>query len=392
MAQTLKNLQNIAEFDLFPVFNNQIGYAPSPFIEKIQKVTLKDPGISANTPVGANGGVGYGSESAAIPESGAQMYERFKIAPVDLYGNLEISDKALTLGSGDSSINLMIDQVEGIKNTMSFMMGRSIIAGNGSGVVCTVSASTGATKEFTVSDTRGLVEGMKIDFYANGGTTPAHAKKRIASIDRNANKITVEGDAFNAAAGFITYQGSYKNEILGIEAFFDDTVTNIYGVDKTNKSWIKPEVDEFASGDIDAKLRSMVRNSERYKDGKIDMMLAGDEAYEVYLNYLKESKLMPVERQHFQGGVSAIEVLFGNRKIAFVNERHVAPDAIVGVDTSSFLLPMTPVGFLKHTDGSAFQRKDNSSIWQAVIGTYLNLICKKPGAQFKLTGVVAKEA
>lgn len=385
MAQTLNKLAGILEQDLLPAFDNQIGYEPSPFVEKIKKPTLTSPGISANTPVGANGGVGYGSELSDIPESGAQMYERFKIAPVDLFGTLEISDKALKLGVGDSSINLLFDQTEGIKNTMSFMMGHSIIAGNGTGVVCTVSAGTD-TNTFTVGNTRGLVEGLRIDFYANGASAPAHAKKRIKSINRANNTITIEGDPFSVTAGFITYQGSYKNEIFGIEAFFDDSVKSIYGVDKADKSWIKPDVIEH-TGDIDVELRKLTQDAEWYKGAKTDIMLAGEDAYEEYLAYLKATKQVTDNRQHFKGGVSAIEILFGNRSVAFVKERHVAPDEILGLDSTTFMLPKTPVGFLKEDDASAFQRKPNSSIYQAVIGSYMNLICKRPGGCFKLKGV-----
>lgn len=388
MAQTLQKLAGIIENELLPVFDNQIGYEPSPFVEKIQKVTLTAPGISANTPVGANGGVGYGAENSDIPESGAQMYERFKISPVDLFGTLEISDKALKLGVGDSSINLMIDQTESIKKTMGFIMGRSIIAGNGTGKVCTVNAAA-AADTFTVSDTNGLVEGMKIDFIADGASAPtsATAKKRIKSIDRVNNTITVDGDKFDVSKGFITYQGSYNKEICGIGAFFDDTIPSVYGIDKNDKSWIKPEVDELAGGDLDHKLNRLVQNSEWYKGGKIDMMLVGADAYDEYIDYLKATKMITDNRQHFKGGVAAIEVLFGNRSIAFVKERHMAADEILGVDTSAFKLCKTPIAFLKEDDASAFQKKPNSTIYQAVIGTYLNLICKNPGSCFKLKGV-----
>lgn len=389
MAQSLTKLTGICQDELLPVLDNQIGYEPSPFVEKIKKPVLANPGISANTPVGANGGVGYGSEESNIPESGAQMYERFKIAPVDLFGTLEISDKALQLGTGDSTINLLIDQVEGIKNTMSFIMGHSIIAGNGTGKVCTVSAGS-TTKTFTVSDTRGLVEGLKIDFFANGASSPAHAKKRIVSIDRDANKITIEGDAITVADGFITYQGSYNKEICGIEAFFDDSIAEIYGVKKADKSWIKPEVKAYSNGDLDAEIRKLVQNAEWYKGSKTDMILAGEEAYEQYLAELKALKAMPTEKMVFKGGVTAVEVLFGNRTVAFVKERHVKPTELIGVDTTSFMLPKTTTGFLKAEDGPAFQRKDNSSIHQAVIGSYMNLICKRPGGCFKLTDVTLK--
>lgn len=391
MSQTLTKLTNILEDELLPVFDNQIGYKPSPFIEKIRKPVLSNPGISANTPVGANGGVGYGSEDSDIPESGAQMYERFKIAPVALFGNLEISDKALRLGVGDGTVNLMIDQVESIQDTMSFIIGRSVISGNGTGKLCDVTGSGGSSAiTFTVSDTSGLVEGMTVDFHKKDTPeTVSAAKKRIRSIDRSAKTVTFDGAEFTAPDGFITLQGSYNKEITGIEAFFDEKVTSVYGVSKADKKWINPEVYDASGNEslIEEKIMDGIREAGRYKGAGIDMILAGDEAYKAYVDYLKSTKTMPAERQHFQGGVSAIEVLFGDRVVAFVNERHVKDDEIIGVCTSDFLLPKTPVGFLKDEGSPAFQRKPNSTIYQGVIGTYTNLICKRPGGVFKITGV-----
>ena len=387
-AFTLREAEHWTEAKLFPVFDNQIGIEPSPFVEKIKKVPLDAPKISANTPIGANGGVGFGSEDANIPESGAMLYDRFNLPVKALFGNLELSDMALTLGTGDKSIkSILKEQTVSVKDTMSFVLAHSIISGNGTGKICNVTAAS-STDTFTVSDMRGLREGLKIDFYANGGSTPAHAKKRIKSMNRKDKTITIEGDPFTVADGFITYQGSYNKSITGIDAIFDDSVTHLYGIEKADKSWIKPDVDTVSGmAEIDTKLRQMTQASEWYKGGKIDIMLAGDEAYAAYVDYLKTAKVYPVERQHFQGGVSAIEVLFGNRAVAFVNEQHVKSDEIIGLDTSTFEMPITPVKFLKQSDGSAFQRVDHSSIWQAVMGIYTNVICKKPGAQFKLTGV-----
>lgn len=394
MSQTLSKLTNILENELLPIFDNQIGFMPSPFIEKIKKPVLTNPGISANTPVGANGGVGFGSEDADIPESGAQMYERFKIAPVSLFGNLEISDKALRLGVGDSSINLMVDQVESIQNTMAFVLGNSVIAGNGTGKLCNISNAKESTDTFTVDDTKSLVEGMKIDIYnaaPNESSMPVHAKKRIMGIDRVKKTITIDEKVTctNGASYEVYLQGSFRNTILGIEAFFDDSITSIYGVSKSDKTWIKPSVYDCQSNEglVEEKIMDGIRESGRYKGSNIDMILAGDEAYRTYLDYLKSTKTMPTERQHFQGGVSAIEVLFGDRTVAFVNERHVKDDEIIGVCTSDFLLPKTPVGFLKDEDAPAFQRKPNSTIYQGVIGTYTNLICKRPGGVFKIQNV-----
>lgn len=385
-AFTLRDAENMLQDKLLPAFNNQVGVESSPLIEKMQQVILDAPIISANTPVGANGGVGYGSENSDIPESGAMLFERFRINPVDLFGTLEISDKSIELGVGDGSLKNMVQaQTLSLKDTMNFVIGGSFIAGDGTGKICNVTGATGNV--FTVSDTRCLRPGIKIDFYANGASTPAHSKVRIKNVDYANSKITVEGNSITVADGFITYQGSYNKSCTGLEAIFDDNIKTIYGVNKDDKEWIKPEVDVMGGDDLDAKFRKMVRNSSRFKNGKINMILAGDDAFEEYLAFLRATKTMPTERMNFVGGVTGIKILLGDREIDFVNDKFVKADEAVGVDTNSFLYFKTMLKFLKQNDSPAFQKKDNSSIYQAVLGLYFNIMCKNPGSCFKLMGI-----
>ena len=210
MSINLAELERIAREQALPAIDNQISKEPSPFLEKITKPPLTSSKIDVITGVGLNGGFGYGGENKDIPKGGGQIYEKFQLDTADMYGTIEISNKALQLGLGDKGINLLMNEMQGIKDAMTWNIGRSLF-GNGKGILANVTASSGAVNKITVDSTKLLKEGLTVDFYTTGAgvdSTPAHTGKRIVGIDRANKTITVDGSAITVAAGFITVQGS----------------------------------------------------------------------------------------------------------------------------------------------------------------------------------------
>ena len=384
----LADLEKVAREQVLPALDNQISKEPSPLLEKISKPALTSSKIDVITMVGINGGFGFGAETKDIPESGGQRYERFALPTADMYGTIEISNKALTLGLGDKGVNLLFNETQGIKDSAVWNIGRSLF-GNGKGVLCNVSALSSAGNTITVDSVKHLKEGMKVDFYAANaavGSTPAHTGKRILGIDRKNKKITIDGSAITVAAGFITVQGSYGREIFGLGAFFDSSVTSIYGVTKSGNSWLVPEEYEATNGITDTLLSKAVREAQNYRNSKIDMILCGDTAYDAYVDYMKESKAQITETQEFWGGVAGLYIVANGRKIVLVHEQHVDDDKMIGVDTTKLKFYKTPMDFISK-DSGVFERMGNSSVFQAVLGFYGNLLCENPGGLFRINGI-----
>lgn len=385
----LSKLSEFAINQALPAFENQISTEASPLFEKIKKPTLVSPTIEVFTGVGFNGGFGFGYEGGGIPESGGQNYELFKLAAADMLGTVEITDKALQLGLNRDGVRgqqLLLKEMTGVKDALNFNVGRALF-GNGKGILCTVTAGSADSNEVVVSDVKNLRIGFKIDIYATGGTTPVQAKRRITSIDRKNKKITVDGAKFTAVAGFITLQNSYGKEIFGIGSFFDSSITSIYGVSKSGNSWLTPEIYDADNSITDTLLSKAVRESATYKSSDIDMLLCGDTAFDTYYEYMKESNTVISENRVFSGGVAGMDILVDGRKVTVVHEKHVGDSEIIGVDTTKLYFPRTPAEFISANGGNIFQRIDNSTKYQAVLGSYGNLICTNPGGLFKVTNV-----
>ena len=380
----LADLEKIAREHGLPALDNQISKEPSPLFEKIGKPALTSSKIDVITTVGINGGFGFGAKYKDVSENG----ECFDLDVVEMCDTIEISNKDLILGVGDKGVDLLLNEMQGFKDLAVWNVGRSLF-GNGKGVLCNVSALSFAGNTITVDSVKHLKEGMKVDFYAANaavGSTPAHTGKRILGIDRKNKKITIDGSAITVAAGFITVQGSYGREIFGLGAFFDPSITSIYGVTKSGNNWLIPEEYDATSGITDTLISKAVREAQEYRNSKTDMILCGKTAYNAYVEYMKESKTQITDTQEFWGGVSGLNIVADGRKVVLVREQHVADNEMIGVDTTKLKFYKTPSDFISK-DGGVFERVSNSSVFQAVLGFYGNLFCENPGGLFKINNV-----
>ena len=204
MAQILTKLEAILKDKYQPALTNQINTEPSPFLEKIRKVNLTNNTIRCAAPIGINGGFGFGAEGVGTPKAGAQRYAQFEIDAVDMYVDLQISNKTIALASSNASsmINALDGEIKGSYAAAKWNISRALF-GDGSGKLATVTAATasGANTVLTLDSVKRVVEGLRIDLYdvAAGGAVTAAATgagKRILSVDRANKKIGITRPAF----------------------------------------------------------------------------------------------------------------------------------------------------------------------------------------------------
>ncbi|MBP3359936.1 MAG: phage major capsid protein [Clostridia bacterium] len=390
---SVKNLLTAEEVlkDVYlPYWNNQIGIKPSPFIAKIKKVTVASDNIVAGAPIGISGGFGYSSEGLGTPAAGHALNKRFTAHTKDMYVNLCISQKAVELGTTKGAMkDQLAQEVESAYDAANWNVGRSAF-GNGKGILTNVTALSTPGNIVTVSDVKNLKEGITVDFYETGalvGSTPA-LTRRIIAIDRENNKIVIDGAKTTVSAGFITIQKSYGKEITGVGSIFDDSITELYGVNKADNLFLKPIV-ETANNDIrDGVITKALRRSSRDKNGNVDMILCGDKAYDAYTTYLRESNIRIEDRTGtVEGGFKSIQFMFGNRLVDIVNESFIPDSEMWGVDTSAFELHQTGWKFSNLRDAGIFNLMENQSVYRALLYNYAELICKNPGSCIKITNV-----
>ncbi len=392
MVQNLKTLENALRVAYLPALKNQLGIEPAAILGKIEQTQLQGHYVETTAPIGLSGGFGYGAEGSATPVSGAQRYEKFKTASRDLYVNIEISEKALRLGTTAKGalVNALDAEVKAGYATAKWNVGRSIY-GNGTGKLTTCAAANN-TDIVSVTDTKFLKEGLIVDFYAKDAKaedTPTKATVRIKAVDRVGKKIKLY-EPVTVGEGFITVQNSYDREITGIGTIFDDNITHIYGLSKADNPFLKPSVYD-AGGDIhDGIITEALRASDNYHGGAVDTLVFGDKAYDTYVAYLRTNNIR-VETKTLKGGFKAISYDFGNREIDVINESFVPENEIWGVDCKSLELQTSGWDFARDREGATFNLVPGTSNHRALLANYGDLVCKNPGACIRIYNVAPTE-
>lgn len=380
--QTLLTIEKALKENYLPVWKNQLGVEPSALLQKIKPVQLKSDKIVATAPVGLSGGFGFGAEGQQTPAAGGVRFERFETRAKDMYVNIAISAKAVRLtGTAGSMANALDTEVKAAYETAKWNLGRTLF-GNGTGILTTCSAVAEAGNTITVADTKNLKEGLIIDIYATGGSSPqtGGAGRRILAVDRSAKKITVSGAAQTFSAGFITVQNSYNREITGLGAIFDSNVTSLYGIAKADNKFLTPTAVDANNDLDDGVITGALRTAQRDKNGAVDTILAGDKAYDAYVTYLRTNNIRVEDMsKELKGGFKALKFIFGNREVDIINEGFVPEKEMWGVDSKALELHEQEWNFCDLQGGGIFNLMENSSVYRALLANYGDLICTNPG-------------
>ena len=388
MSQNLITVEKALKENYLPAWRNQFGIEPSALLGKIKKPKLTSNKIVASAPIGLSGGFGYGAEGQETPAAGGVRVERFETTAKDMYVNIVISEKAVKLtGSSGAMVNALDTEIKGAYETAKWNVGRSLF-GNGTGILTTTKELSSAGNTIEVDDVSYLKEGLIIDIYETAGSTPQAngIGRRIIAVDRANKTITLAGDASTFTAGFITVQNSYNREITGLGAIFDDSITTLYGVNKEANPFIKPIVMSAGDDVDDGLITKALRQAKNDKNSNVDMILAGDDAYDHYVNYLRVNNIRVEEMSHtIRGGFKAIKFIFGNKEIDIVNESFVPAKEMWGVETGCLEFHSLDWNFAELQGGGIFNLMERQSAYRALLVNYGELICSNPGGLIRIT-------
>lgn len=124
---TLTSAENALKEVYLGIVANQLNVAANPLLAQIKRSTNHIYGkeVRKAAPVGINGGIGAGDETSELPASSATNYVSFVAELKNLYGKIEISDKALraTSNNVNSFINLLNDEMEKLIESSNFNLG-----------------------------------------------------------------------------------------------------------------------------------------------------------------------------------------------------------------------------------------------------------------------------
>ena len=153
------------------VVTEQLNAQVNPLLTKIEQTSSDVWGkdIIKLVSYGLNGGVGAGDEVGSLPMAAGNNYAQYKLELKNLYGSIEISDKAIRASQSNvgAFVNLLNAEMEGLLKASKYNLGR-MLYGDGDGKLATVAkASTSATSTISLSSVKKVALGMVIDIIDN---------------------------------------------------------------------------------------------------------------------------------------------------------------------------------------------------------------------------------
>lgn len=369
------------------VVAEQLNTEINPFLAKIKQTTSDVWGkeVRKLAQYGVNGGIGAGTEDGDLPVSAGNNYEQLVCTLKNLYGTIEISDKAIRASASDAGafVNLLNAEMEGLVKSSALNMGRMLF-GDGTGVIAKVASVDG--NKVTCDDVKSVVVGMVVDFYGSTGTKLTLGARRVKDVDKANKIITVDGaeiaSANLPANSLVTVQGSYNQEITGLKAIFAST-GSIYGLDRSKNSWLVPYM-AASVGDIsETAIQKAIDYVDENAGSKINFIICSSGVKRAFMKHLSTYK-RNLDVEELKGGFKALTY----NGIPIVSDRFCPSGTMYLLNTDDFALhQLCDWQWLEGDDGKVIKQVAGKATYTATLVKYAELICSRPCGQAMLSGI-----
>lgn len=386
---SLQSADNALKSVYLGVVANQLNDKANPLLAKFKQTTNDVWGkeIRKLAPFGINGGIGAGTETGPLPAAAEHKYVQFVTDLKNLYGKIEISDKAMRASSNSAGafVNLLNSEMESLIKASTFNFGR-MLYGDGSGLLATVGEIDATTHEIKLDSVRNIMEGMVLDVYdADGVKDESASGYRVAYVDRANSAITLQGFAGEIEEDSTLYvQNSKGLEITGLGKIFNQSET-LYGLTRASYKWLSPYTKTDAGAISDSLVQEAIDQMEEQSGSTIDFITCSANVRRLYQDYLSTYR-RNIDVMNLEGGHKAISF----NGIPLVVDRFVENDAMYLLNSKDFALhQLCDWKWLEGEDGRIIRQNANAATYAATLVKYVDLICDRPNGQAKISGIVA---
>ncbi len=386
---TMTSADNALKSLYLGVVSEQLNTGVNPLLAKIKQTSQDVWGkeIRRLAQYGINGGIGAGTEDGELPEAAGNNYDQFVLTLKNLYGKIEISDKAVRASENNvgAFVNLLNAEMEGLLKASSFNFGRMLF-GDGNGTLATVSAIA-SDGTITINSVKNIVEGMVCDFLtAEGSTISGATARRVVFVDRAEKKIKVSGTTLTTSVvpvgSIITVQNSYGKEITGLGAIFKST-GSLYGLDRASHKWLIPYMKENVGEISETVIQAAIDELEENTGSKVNFIVCSSGVKRAYQNHLASYK-RNIDVMELKGGYKALSY----NGIPVISDRFCPEGTMYLLNTDDFALhQLCDWKWLEGEDGRVLKQVANKPVYSATLVKYADLICTRPCGQAMLSGI-----
>ncbi len=353
----------------------------NPLLAKIEQTASDVWGkeIRKAAKYGLNGGIGAGDEDGNLPTASSTSYLQFVTSLKNLYGQIEISDKAIRASADGRGAftDLLNSELEDLLTASRFNLGR-MLYGDGSGKLCEITNS--AAKK--VDSTRNLAVGLIVDVYSDEGSLISSGVK-VTSVDYSTNIIALSEWNEGISENYSLYiQGSKDKEITGIGALFSPSET-LYGLKRSDYPFLN-SVSENSNTLDEIVMQKLVDKLEMISGSNIDYIACSAKAKYAYQEYMASFK-RNIDIMELNGGYKTLSF----NGIPVVYDRFVPEGQMIFLDTSVFKLhQLCDWRYLETENGKILRQNQNKPTYTATLVKYCDLICDRPNGQGRLTNIL----
>ena len=364
----------------------QLNTEINPFLAKIKQSTADVWGkeIRRVARYGINGGIGAGSETGDLPTAAGNNYEQFVSTLKNLYGTIEISDKAMRASANDAGafVNLLNDEMDGLLKASALNFGRMLF-GDGSGRLGrALTANDGNNVKV---NNKYFMTGMLVEIYDEKGAPTALGKRRIVDWDPINCIVTLDGTLAAEAikSGYAFYvQGSKDGEITGLSALFKDSGT-IYGLDRSQHKWLVPYMQSNVGEISETIIQRAIDYLEENAGSKVNFIVCSSGVKRAFMKHLATYK-RNTDVMDLKGGFKALSF----NGIPIVSDRFCPVGTMYLLNTDDFTLhQLCDWKWLESEDGKILKQNAGKPTYTATLVKYADLICSKPCGQAMLSGI-----
>ncbi len=381
---TLQTADNALKTFYLDAVTEQIDSKISPFLASIEKTGayVTGKGVSKLVKVGMNGGIGAGTEDGELPKAKANDYITLTSTLKNLYGRIEITDKAIraSANSEGAFVNLLNDEMQSLIKSAKYNFSRMLF-GDGSGKIAAYIAVK--DKTITLNSVKGIEEGMYVDVYQDSNIVRADCK--VVAVDRTAKTITLDCEAFTsgelAAGASVVVSGTPLNcEITGFGAIFSDRA--LYGVPRTH-TFMKPYRKINVGNISEAVIQKAIDSIEEQGGGKVNLILCSRGVRRALIEHCREKQITLSTTTI--GDDPAVMTFNG---IPVVADDFCPMGKMYLLNTEHFkLCQLCDWQWMEGEDGKILKQIAGKPVYTATLVKYAELICERPCGQGLLSEI-----
>ena len=356
--------------------NAQLNGEVSPFFNAIEKTGENVFGKDVKIAIAKGGmaGVVAGKEDGDLPSPRSNRYYAVTLPLKNIYGTIEISDKAIRASgnAAGSFVNLLNAEMEGLVAGAKANFAR-MLYGDGNGCICSV-VSVKSDYVLTVNNARSYFKGLKVQVNCAAPFTAT-----ITAVNLADNQITLDEDMSEmtiAAGSKVCVAGAKDNEIIGLAGIFDGA--ELYGFDKSEEPYFSPMKKSVAKSSLtEGDIVDVIDGLEEASDGKVNMILCSYKTRKKIAALMTSSRRI-VNTADIAAGYSSIVI----NDVPVYADKFCPDDRIYFVNTADFSLnQLCDWAWLEDDGGKILRQVAGKAAYSATLVKYAELVCKKPCGQ-----------